>query len=80
LILFLLSTISLLLCPIVLGALISRYMMFKDRGIVTHANTLLAVIFIGLVMYVPYLGVFVLFTLFAYVLILVSKYILHSIF
>lgn len=74
------SFVSILLCPIVLGSLISRYMLFKDKGIVTHANTLLAVLFIGVVSYVPYLGAFLLFSLFAYVLALVSKYISHSIF
>lgn len=78
--LFALSAIAICLAPLVLGALISRYMLFKDKSIVTYANTLLAVIFMGIVFYLPYLGAFALFSLFAYTLGIVSKYIAHSIF
>ncbi len=75
-----LSVIALCLSPLVLGSFISRYMLFKDNKVVTYTNTLFAVIFMGIVFYLPYLGAFVLFSLFAYTLGIVSKYIAHSIF
>ncbi len=78
--LFFLSLISFCLVPFVLGAIISRYMLFKDKEIISHVNTLFAVVFMGAVFYLPYIGLFILFSLFAFSLGIVSRYIWHTIF
>lgn len=75
-----LSAVALCLTPLVLGSLISRYMLLKDIKIITHTNTLLAIMFMAIVFYLPYLGAFALFSLFAYTLGIVTKYISHTIF